>query len=122
MWPRLRPMRARRPQRLWALWLLALAMCVNPALVAIGDAHSALMGAQLHAHDAGSVASAEAEPASDSLLFALEHAAHCCAHVVADARMPAMPAPAWSDALGLPRPASLRLHPRPASLLRPPIG
>jgi hypothetical protein len=122
MWPRLHPMRTRRPQRLWALWLLAFAMLVNPALMAIGDAHSALMGAQLHAHDAGETATQDAEPARDTLLFALEHAAHCCAHVVADMHALALSSPAWSTRVALPRPAPLRLHARPAALLRPPIG
>lgn len=123
MWPRLRPARSRRPQRLWALWLLALAMLVNPALSAIGDAHAALVGAGLHAHAPHAAKDAQAsEPAPDSLLFALEHAAHCCVHVAADHTVLALPAPAWFTREGLPRPDALPLDTRRATLLRPPIG
>lgn len=123
MWHRLRPARHRRPQRLWALWLLALAMLASPALSVIGDAHAALFGAALHAHEVNPAERAQAsEPAPDSLLFALEHAAHCCVHVTADNSLLAFPAMRWPAAERLPRPAPLPLDTRRAALLRPPIG
>ncbi|KRG42846.1 hypothetical protein ARC20_10530 [Stenotrophomonas panacihumi] len=103
--------------------MLALAMLLNPALTVIGDAHAALVGASLHAHEANAAQGPQAsEPAADSLLFALEHAAHCCAHVTADNTVLPLAAPAWSTRERLPRPAALPLAVRRTSLLRPPIG
>jgi hypothetical protein len=101
---------------------LALALVASPALTVIGDAHAALVGAGQHAHAAGSVTDGTREPAPDSLLFALEHASHCCSHVTADMPVAALPALAWPLRESLPLPASLPLDKRRAPLLRPPIA
>ncbi len=122
MWYRRRQRRHVRPQRLWALWLLALAMLVNPAVAVIGDAHAALAGVSQHAHDAGEAKSDAVEPAPTSLLFALEHAAHCCGQLTADVPALALPAQRLSARNDLPPPPRLPLSARQASLLRPPIA
>lgn len=123
--------------RLAVLALLALGLCLQPVLAAMGEAHEAVAHAAQaasHAHvhaDMGADIDTDAAPAQpdgqaperESPLHLLMHFTHCCGQS-ASVLPPLLAAVAVAAAPHLPGHAvpALTLRTRPNSLYRPPIA